>query len=84
MSLISKTRLRMLGMGAACTILGAAMGGGAMAYQGHMWNALHDLQAAQNQLNAALPDKGGHRVNALNLVSQAIDEVNAGIAVGAQ
>ena len=84
MSLISKTRMQLLGVGAACTLLGAGIGGGAMAYQGHMWNALHDLEAAQNQLNAAEADKGGHRENALNLVAQAINEVNAGIQVGAE
>jgi hypothetical protein len=68
-------------MGVACTLMGAAIGGGtAMAYQGHMWNALSDLQAAQNQLSLAVADKGGHRENAINLISQAIGEVKAGIA----
>ncbi len=48
-----------------------------------MVNALHDLQTAQTQLNAADADKGGHRNNALNLVAQAISQVQAGIAVAA-
>jgi hypothetical protein len=50
--------------------------------QGHMVNALNDLQAANNELSQASHDKGGHRVNAIQLVNQAINEVNAGIAVG--
>jgi putative IMPACT (imprinted ancient) family translation regulator len=81
MSKIKKIRWKMLGMGAACVLLGAAIGGGtAMAYQGHMWNALNDLQSAQSELQAALDNKGGHRDAALNLVAQAIGEVKAGIA----
>jgi hypothetical protein len=62
--------------------VGASLTGTAWAIQGHMWNALNDLNAASSQLNAALPDKAGHRVNAINLVNQAIGEVKAGIAAG--
>jgi len=47
-----------------------------------MQNALNDLNAAQNQLQIAIPDKAGHRVNAINLVGQAINEVNLGIQAG--
>jgi hypothetical protein len=56
--------------------------GYAIAAQPHMMNALHALQRADNELQSALPDKGGHRVNAINLVNQAIGEVNAGIVAG--
>ena len=81
MNAIIKIRWEMLAMGVACTFLGAVVGGGtAMAYQGHMWNALNDLQAAQGQLQAAETNKGGHRDAALSLVAQAIGEVKAGIA----
>ena len=81
MGLTTKSRLRLLGLGTACTILGAAIGGGAaMAYQGHMFNALNDLQAARHELAVASDNKGGHRDAAINLVDQAIGEVNAGIA----
>ena len=52
----------------------------AQADQPHMQSALVELQSAKSQLLAATPDKGGHRVNALNLVNQAISEVRAGIA----
>lgn len=62
---------------------GVGLGGGvAMAVQTHMWNALSDLRAANSQLQMAIPDKAGHRLNALHLVSQAIGEVQAGIAAG--
>ncbi|MGR4065119.1 MAG: hypothetical protein ACLQPV_06690 [Vulcanimicrobiaceae bacterium] len=70
--------------GPALILAGALMGGAvtgiAMANQPHMQNALSDLNAARNQLNIAVPDKGGHRDNALNLVNQAIGQVQAGIA----
>jgi hypothetical protein len=48
--------------------------------QPHMQNALGDLQSAQGELSVALPDKGGHRVAALNLVNQAIGQVRQGMA----
>lgn len=52
----------------------------AQADQPHMQGALADLQAAKAELQAATPDKGGHRVNALGLVDQAIGQVRDGIA----
>lgn len=85
MGSIRKTRWKLLSIGIACTLAGAAIGGGtAMAYQGHMENALGDLYAAQTQLNAAVDNKGGHRDAALNLIAQAIGEVKSGIAYAAQ
>lgn len=51
----------------------------AMANQPHMVNARNYLNDALNQLNQAVPDKGGHRNNAIGLVNQAIQQVNAGI-----
>ena len=45
-----------------------------------MVSALKDLNAARTQLAAAVADKGGHRDNAINLVNQAISQVQAGIA----
>ena len=44
-----------------------------------MKKALASLQSARKQLDAATADKGGHRVKAMALVDQAIDEVKAGI-----
>ena len=54
----------------------------AEANQPYMQAALQALQNARWNLNHAAHDKGGHRENALNLVEQAIGEVQAGIAVG--
>ncbi len=47
--------------------------------QPYMRAALEALQQAQTQLQLAVPDKGGHRVRALELVNQAINEVQLGI-----
>jgi hypothetical protein len=47
--------------------------------QPFMKAARGDLQKAQSELRKATPDKGGHRVKALNLVARALSEVNAGI-----
>jgi hypothetical protein len=68
---------------AAALFLGGGLTGAAIAAQVHMQAALRALTNAQTQLNAAEHDKGGHRENAIKLVGQAIDEVNAGIAAGA-
>jgi hypothetical protein len=54
--------------------------GRAQAAQPHMAAALEHLQDAKSELNRATADKGGHRVKALELVNEAIDEVKAGIA----
>ena len=48
--------------------------------QPFMQAAIKDLTSAQNSLRRADADKGGHRGNAMKLISQAIGEVNAGIA----
>jgi len=56
--------------------------GAAWARQERMDAALADLQSARSELQEALHDKGGHRVRALHLVNEAIDEVQAGIDAG--
>jgi hypothetical protein len=82
---ISKVRLAALGSLCALVFTGVGIGAGvALADQPHMQNALGDLDAAQSELQIALPDKGGHRVNAINLIGQAISEVNLGIQAGAR
>jgi len=53
--------------------------GQALAYQEHMHAALDALRNARHQLEVAMDNKGGHRAEALRLVNQAIDEVQAGI-----
>jgi hypothetical protein len=47
--------------------------------QPHMKTALGHLKKARVQLEKATADKGGHRVKALDLVDQAIEETKAGI-----
>ncbi len=82
MRLIADSRARLAAIIAASMVAGGLMTATAMAYQPHMWNALHALQTADAQLQVALPDKGGHRDNAISLINQAIAEVQAGIAAG--
>lgn len=47
--------------------------------QPEMHGALEHLRQAKENLDKAKHDKGGHRERALQLVDQAISEVNAGI-----
>ncbi len=48
--------------------------------QPHMKAALESLRQAKEQLEKATPDKGGHRVKALEAVNKAIEQVEKGIA----
>ena len=63
----------------ATLALGACIGN-AVAQQPRMYAALDALRVARTELVAAAPNKGGHRARAIQLVNQAIDETNAGIA----
>ena len=47
--------------------------------QPHMAKSLALLEDAKKQLENATPDKGGHRVKAIELVTAAIVEVKAGM-----
>jgi len=47
--------------------------------QPRMRAALDSLRDAKRSLEAATPDKGGHRVKAIQLTKSAIAEVEAGI-----
>ena len=51
----------------------------AMAYQGNMEHALEALASAMGSLQAATPNKGGHRERAMHLIERAMWEVQAGI-----
>ena len=53
--------------------------GGSYEAQPEMTAAIQHLREAQKNLESAPADKGGHRVNALELINQAIAEVEAGI-----
>ncbi len=82
---MTNQRVRSAMIGAVLVLTGVAVGGeAALAYQGHMFAARGDLQAARAQLNAGLTNKDGHRVSALNLVNQALAQTNAAIEAGAE
>jgi len=51
----------------------------ASADQPHMQAALEALRSARRELDAATPDKGGHRAKAITLVNDAIAQVEKGI-----
>lgn len=51
----------------------------ASAYQGNMEHALSSLNQAFESLRQATPNKGGHRERAMDLIQQAIDQVQQGI-----
>ena len=52
----------------------------ASAYQGNMEHALAQLFQANEALRQATPNKGGHRERAMDLIQQAIEQVQHGIA----
>lgn len=47
--------------------------------QPHMRDAMASLKSAFDSLEKATPDKGGHRVKAMELTKQAMEEVKAGM-----
>jgi hypothetical protein len=57
--------------------------GGAAFYadedQPHMEAAMQHLRQAQEELQRATSDKGGHRVRAVEFIKQAQSEINAGM-----
>lgn len=61
-------------------IVVAFFAGQMSASQPAMQSALRNLRAARADLNRATSDKGGHRERAIELVNQAIDQVEKGIA----
>ena len=81
---ILKTKAGLVGLVLSGAIFGSVLTGTALAYQTHMWNALNSEQTALRQLQMAVPDKGGHRVNAINLLNQAITQTHLGITAGAR
>ena len=77
------TKRRLTQITAVATIgLVSFAGGCVVAAQPHMYNALNALQNARAELQVAENNKAGHRVTALRLVNDAINEVQAGIAAG--
>jgi len=66
--------------GAAALPAAGLVASSAIAFEPNMQRALQALQNAHAALQAAVPNKGGHRERAIGLVEQAINEVRAGIA----
>jgi hypothetical protein len=67
--------------GALAAIIGAGQINRADAEkQPHMKMALEHLERAKNQLENATSDKGGHRVKAIALTNEAIEQVKKGMA----
>jgi hypothetical protein len=66
--------------GVASISLLAATAQSAEAYQGNMERALASLHQALQSLQEATANKGGHRARAVELVRQAIEETQAGVA----
>ena len=75
-----KQNKRLIIIALAAVVIGFA--GGAIAAQPHMYNAKAALENARGELNVAENNKGGHRVRAINLINEAIGEVNEGIRAG--
>lgn len=75
---INPWKLSTLVLGSALA-LSLASGPVESAPQPMMKKALASLKAAKGQLSKATADKGGHRVKAMELVDQAISEVQLGI-----
>ena len=61
------------------TLASGVLIGQALADQPHMRNALDSLMNARSELQEASHNKGGHRVEALRLTNEAIDEVRRGM-----
>jgi len=62
------------------TVMASSASAQSGANQPRMQAALDALQKARTELQAAVANKGGHRVKAISLVNDAIAEVKAGIA----
>ena len=63
----------------AGTLTAGIFAGRALAGQPHMQAALDALHHADRELDMAVPDKGGHRTKAIDLVRKAIEQVERGI-----
>ncbi len=74
---VSRRTLVVLGL--AALLCAGIVVGRASADQPHMLAALDHLRAAKAELDKADADKGGHRVKAMQLVSDAIAQVERGI-----
>lgn len=63
----------------AGTLAAGIFAGRVLADQPHMQAALDALHRADKELDMAVPDKGGHRAKAIELVRHAMEQVEKGI-----
>jgi hypothetical protein len=80
---MTKSSMRFMLIGVGVAMVASFAAGFALAAQPHMQAALKALKSSRAELQTAMPDKAGHRVKAIELVDQAIAEVQAGIVAGA-
>ncbi|MFG1294903.1 hypothetical protein [Xanthobacter variabilis] len=73
-------RRRLAALAAGAAVLGAVgVATRAEAYQGNMERALSSLYDALAALREASSNKGGHRMKAMALIQQAIEQTQAGV-----
>jgi hypothetical protein len=79
-------RFNIIALLLGAVLLGSIVTGTTVAavYQSHMIAAQNQLGYALNQLNMAIPDKAGHRAQAIVLTKQAWTQVQLGIKAGAK
>ena len=78
MTVVSRRQV-LIGAAAAASTAPFLVKDQAQADQPHMEAALEALKNARRELNAATADKGGHRGKAIELVKEAMGEVEKGI-----
>lgn len=81
MKLFLTGKARVLALCVLCGVIGLGVGA-AIASQPQMDAALSALRSAQGELQKVTLNKGGHAQKARQLVGQAIDQVEQGIAYG--
>jgi hypothetical protein len=79
MSQLTRRKLAALVASGAAAAAFVASAVPAEARQGNMDHALNALREARRALQAATPNKGGHRERAIDLIDRAINQVQEGI-----
>jgi hypothetical protein len=72
-------RTAVLPLGVVAAFAGGVVAAPALADQPYMQRAFNALNNANGLLRNGTPDKGGHRVRAIALTNQAMQEVRLGI-----
>lgn len=80
MSTTSRLRLPLLAIAVVFPAFSAGRAFANQSRQAHMQNAVNALRNAHSELRQAEANKGGYRGQAQDLVTQALNEVEAGIA----